>query len=264
MSELVKSVSIENMINQRAAVVERVMAALDLLSEAQGIARAAHVGFPDFGIDQGYRRSSTGLGDRAALDKAVLREIDSAAWKYLMDESGLRSFMDSKARAEWDSGLREGVVPELTVDTVASTFAGLYGARGDMFERGVIECFKSLSWTYKTNLPQKFGKRLIMQNLHSGGYCSVYGKMDKLDDLMRVMCVADGKPEPDYRSGTSNLISAGLRESKGWPKFVENEMMSLKLFKNGNGHITFKRPELVNKLNLIIAKHYPGALPAPK
>jgi len=40
--------------------------------------------------------------------------------------------------------------------------------------------------------------------------------------------------------------------------------MDIRTFKNGNGHATFTRPDLVERMNLIIAKHYPGALPAPK
>lgn len=45
---------------------------------------------------------------------------------------------------------------------------------------------------------------------------------------------------------------------------VENEYLQIRVYKNGNGHVTFKRPELVDRMNLIIAKHFPGALPAPK
>ena len=40
--------------------------------------------------------------------------------------------------------------------------------------------------------------------------------------------------------------------------------LDIRTFKNGNGHVTFTRPDLVERMNLIIAKHYPGALPAPK
>ena len=40
--------------------------------------------------------------------------------------------------------------------------------------------------------------------------------------------------------------------------------MSFRVFKNGNAAITFTRLDLVEKLNKIIAKHYPNALPAPK
>ncbi|ONZ24329.1 hypothetical protein A8F44_22135, partial [Burkholderia cenocepacia] len=34
----------------------------------------------------------------------------------------------------------------------------------------------------------------------------------------------------------------------------------LRWFKNGNGHLTFKRADLVDRMNLILAKHYPNAL----
>jgi hypothetical protein len=45
---------------------------------------------------------------------------------------------------------------------------------------------------------------------------------------------------------------------------AENDYVSIRTFMNGNGHVTFKRIDLVDKMNRIIAKHYPGALPAPK
>ncbi|EMK4811709.1 TPA: DUF4942 domain-containing protein, partial [Escherichia coli] len=32
-------------------------------------------------------------------------------------------------------------------------------------------------------------------------------------------------------------------------------------YQKGTVHIVFKRPDLVEKLNDIIARHYPGALP---
>lgn len=37
-------------------------------------------------------------------------------------------------------------------------------------------------------------------------------------------------------------------------------MFSIKYFQKGTAHITFKRAELVDKLNDIIAHHYPGTL----
>ncbi|TDE69201.1 DUF4942 domain-containing protein, partial [Escherichia sp. KCJ4928] len=40
----------------------------------------------------------------------------------------------------------------------------------------------------------------------------------------------------------------------------EDEMFSIRYFKKGSAHITFRKPELVDRLNDIIAKHYPGAL----
>ncbi|PZY94440.1 DUF4942 domain-containing protein, partial [Escherichia coli] len=40
----------------------------------------------------------------------------------------------------------------------------------------------------------------------------------------------------------------------------EDEMFSIRYFKKGSAHITFRKPELVDRLNDIIAKHYPDML----
>ncbi|WP_407510649.1 hypothetical protein [Ralstonia sp. GP101] len=84
MSDLVKSVSIANLASQRAAVVERVRQALDLLGEAQKLASGAPIGFPRLVIDSSYSRRGTVCvtGDYAKRDEAetcILHTIDAGA-----------------------------------------------------------------------------------------------------------------------------------------------------------------------------------------
>lgn len=281
-TDIVPSVSITNLVRQRAAVLERLGQAFDLIQEAADIATEARIGMPDLSISTGYSHHHSGrriararLGtdragaryerdgeDRTELDKMARLGVDMAAWQYLMHESGLRSLMDAAAREKWDKAIAAGDIPELTEPNIRSTFKMLHDSRGEMFERGVIATFKALAWCYKTNLPQKFGTRIVMRYI-TGAY---YGdrKADELDDLQRVLAVLDGKPEPDHRNGVRAALSrVGIRynDPRG---SCETEYLHIRTFKNGNGHITFKRPDLVEQMNRIIAKHYPGALPAPK
>jgi hypothetical protein len=58
-TDLVKSISIANLANQRVAVVERIRSALDLLAEAERLARAVHLGLPRLVIDNSYSRRGT-------------------------------------------------------------------------------------------------------------------------------------------------------------------------------------------------------------
>ncbi|MGX2042327.1 DUF4942 domain-containing protein (plasmid) [Methylocaldum sp. MU1018] len=262
MSQLIKSVSIENMVNQREAVVERIQQALELLGEAEKIANAAHIGFPRLVIDNGYslrgRAAVTGpYANRSEAEACMIRTVDAEAWKYLMNESGLRTFMDAAAREKWDKQIAEGDIPELTTGNVKATFGQLYNARGDMFERGVLECFRRLSWDYRTNQPFKFGKRIIVSYLFTNGTPN-HRVTDELDDLMRVFHVLDGKPEADHRQGMYSLIWTAWRERR--ESEVENDYLSVKWFKKGTGHVIFKRLDLVDQMNRILAKHYPGAL----
>lgn len=292
--ELVPSVSIANMVNQRAAVMMKINSAAELMREAALLASAAHLGMPRVTISIGYSRgysSECALSDaylgadragntheykaleRADSDRLIRLGVDSAAWQYLMHESGMRSLMDATARAKWDKAISEGDIPELTEANVRSTFGMLRDSRGEIFERGVIAVFKGLGWCYKTNLPQKFGKRIVigyMRNSVSagkwGGGSGSLGHVshqgcDKIDDLTRVFHVLDGKPEPDHRVGWYGRLMACNKVSD---PDAADDYLSIRSFRNGNGHVTFKRFDLVDKMNLIIAKHYPGALPAPK
>lgn len=59
----------------------------------------------------------------------------------------------------------------------------------DVFERGIINVFKGLSWDYKTNSPCSFGKKIIINNLvthNRWGFSLNWGwRRDQLADLER-------------------------------------------------------------------------------
>jgi hypothetical protein len=194
----------------------------------------------------------------------LIKELDGRAWEYLLEQSGLKSFLDADARAKWSKAIEANDYPPLTRENIHATFRALYDTRGDMFERGVVEIFRSLSWDYRTNSPRKFGKRLILRYaVHvwkDGSFGGPESRAtDRLDDLLRVMSVLDGKPEPDYRQRSYTRLC-----EQGWPKtsqVADLGYLSLRGFKNGNGHVTFVRLDLVDKLNEILAKHHPNALP---
>ena len=265
-TEVVPSVSIENMVNMRAAAIERCMNAVKLLREAQEIIRTAKLGEVRIEMKTSERSDSSIFENDAP--ELIRQEIDRGAWRYLMNESGMRTFMDATARKAWDEQLYKGVVPELTLENIEATFKTLHAQRGDMFERGVIACFQRLSWDYKTNQPFKFGKRIIL-----GYLFSVYGSgpsrwlslnhrsCDELDDLLRVFRVLDGKPQPDHRQGTWQKISEAERDKKDE---CDMEYFHVRWFRKGSGHLTFKRLDLVDRLNAILAKHYPRALAADR
>jgi hypothetical protein len=268
-TELVRSVSIANLVNQREAVRVALTKARQALLDVDAVVKAID---GDSGRTRHYMTAAslvTTRGNsycfRLLEDEGIaagMRDFDAAAWQYLMHGSGLRSLMDATAREAWDKAIDKSEHPELTATTIETTFREQHASRGDMFERGVIQCFRQLSWNYKTNLPQKFGKRIVLTSI-TGYHC--HKRSDELDDLLRVMHILDGKPEPDHRSGSTYALmaKAGLTYSNRQGT-VETDYIRLRSFKNCNGHVTFKRLDLVDKMNSIIARHYPGALPEPK
>lgn len=255
---LIPSISLEALLAKRDAVAYRIRAVLKAATEIQELLEP---------IEHTGLQARFFMADHRAFDGAedaekMVRHVDAGMWDHLLKLSGLWQLMDATARNEWRSNIDKANVPELTPENVAATFKALNDGRALMFERGVIAVFRKLSWHYKTNNPVKLGKRLVINGVVDGWGGWQYARpsfagTNHLDDLLRVMHVLDGKPEPAV--GAYRALDA-----VGWPKkeatTVLHEMIAIRGFKNGNGHLTFLRMDLVDKMNAIIAKHYPNAL----
>ncbi len=272
MNEIVPSISIQNLVNQREGVAALLRQGIAALREASQLAVVGGMGFPDINIEYRGDRASNiamcGGADKPERPEEIITKIlamvDAGAWRNLMDASGLRTFMDSTARNEWDVKVRECRVPSLTWENIEATFLAMHANRGAMFESGVVGVFRKLSWDYKTNQPFKFGKRIILQRLFtcygSGSKVTLSlnsRNVNDLDDLDRVFHILDGKPEPDHRIGWDHKISTSERRKD---RQCSGEYFDMKWFLKGTGHVVFKRPDLVNGLNLILARHFPDAL----
>lgn len=264
---LIPSLSIANLLQQRDRVIELLESALTQIRQAYDIAQAARLGFPDISVSRdwgGHGRPITGDSANFTERRELCQTcIDAEGWETLLNDSGLRSVMSAAKRQDVDESIRNHKVLALTRETIVATFRTFHESRLEMFEQGVIDCFRKLSWDYKTNLLQKFGKRIIVTYLTSYSTGN-FPTCDQLDDLLRVFHVCDGKPEADHRRSTYHLVSQVMRERQQWPTTCANEYFSIRLFRNGNGHVTFTRSDLVQRLNAILAKHFPDALPALK
>lgn len=86
---LLRSLSLENLVRQREAVLERLNQAITLVREAYAIASAAHLGAPRIGIHH-LSRHPTDFTDDDATETAR-QQVDFGGWDYLMSESGLIS-----------------------------------------------------------------------------------------------------------------------------------------------------------------------------
>jgi hypothetical protein len=71
----------------------------------------------------------------------------------------------------------------------------------------------------------------------------------------------DGKPVPENRHDLAVSLDTHIDKQRSSAVF-EDDYVSIRYFQKGSAHITFKRPDLIEKMNDIIARHYPGARPA--
>ncbi|MGG6186897.1 DUF4942 domain-containing protein [Pantoea allii] len=142
-------------------------------------------------------------------------------------------------------------------------FLYLNQRKAEVFERGIINVFKGLSWNYKSNSPCKFGEKVIVDGLvqyDRWGFHFRHGRRrEQLSDLDRMLNLLDGKPVPENRNDLAVRLDAHI--SRQHASVFEDTYVEIRYFQKGTGHIIFKRPDLVEEMNDIIARHYPGALP---
>lgn len=182
---------------------------------------------------------------------AITCNIDRSIWRDLMLKSGMMALMDAQARNQWHKNLEEGDLPAISELNILSTFEQLHLNKMEVFERGIINVFKGLSWDYKN---------LVTHN--RWGFILNWGwRRDQLADLERMLFLLDGKPIPDNRSDVTIRLMDHIRDNPSKDVY-EDEFFSIRYFQKGTAHITFKRCDLTEKMNDIVVKHYPGMLAA--
>ena len=265
-TDVICSTSIERIVTGRNAALTRIESLIRELDDISILTRDIGGGTAqEWGMREGHRYDCwfTEKTDKAM--KAITRNIDRRIWRELMNKSGMLSLMDAQARDEWHKSLDKDDIPAISEDNILSTFRQLHQIKEEVFERGVINVFKNLSWDYKTNNPCYFGKKIIVNNLvkyDKWGYSLSWGwRRDQLADLERMLFLLDGKTIPDNRHDVTIRLMDFIRDNPRQQVF-EDDLFNVHFFQKGSGHITFKCMDLVEKMNDIIAKHYPGMLAA--
>jgi len=227
---------------------------------AQHAYGAAHFTLSDRSELTAYKRLFEGIDAVASL-KAYRQQVDARVWMNLLALTGMESMMDRTAKDELYKQLC-GDVPEVTEDTVWSTFDSLAGQAKLIFQRGLARAFIDLDRRFRSHDGFKIGSRIILTRVFDdwGSWSHWNGTRDTICDVERVFAVLDGnKPNP------RGLIAA-IDDSRGGrygkrQSYMESEYFRIRTFQNGNAHLWFTRDELVEKANLLLAEYYGEVLP---
>ncbi|CAI0697627.1 TPA: DUF4942 domain-containing protein [Serratia fonticola] len=264
-TEVICSTSIERIVTGRNAAQAQIEALIHQLEDISAITNSIGGGIArDWAMRQEFRCGCWLMEKAETAMPVITRNLDRYIWQDLMKKSGMLSVMDAQARDQWYRNLESKDLPAISEESIYSTFEQLHRDKGEVFERGVINVFKSLSWHYKTNSPCRFGKKVIVTNLVSynqwGFTLNHSYRRDQLADLERMLHLLDGKPLPDNRSDLTTRLYEHIRANPQMAKVYEDEYFSIKYFMKGSAHLTFRKQGLVEKMNDIVAKHFPGML----
>lgn len=263
--DVICSTSIDRIVTVRQNALQQIEGVIHQIAEISRLTQSIDGGqATDWSCEPGRRYDCWLLQPIAKAMPVITRNIDREIWCNLMQKSGMISLMDGQARSEWHQNLEDNKFPEISEANILTTFKQLHDTRADVFERGVVNVFKSLSWNYRTNSPCRFDRKIIVDGLVrydkrwrfslSSGY-----RRNQLVDLERMLHLLDGKPVPDNRTDIACRLSDHIHQEPNSQSF-DDTYVSIRYFQKGSAHVTFKRPDLMEKMNDIIAKHYPGML----
>lgn len=262
-TDVICSTSIERIVTGRNAALAEIETLIQQLDDISALTSSVGGGKSnEWGIRQ-HRYDCWLMDKPETAIKAITQNIDRSIWKDLMNKSGMLALMDAQARDEWYNSLEKDDIPAVSEENILSTFEQLHQSKAEVFERGIINVFKGLSWDYKSNSPCKFGKKIIVDGLvqyDRWGFHFRHGRRrEQLADLDRMLNLLDGKPVPENRNDLSVRLDAHI--CKQHASVYEDEYVEIRYFQKGTGHIIFKRSDLIDKMNGIVARYFPATLP---
>ncbi|NIL26892.1 DUF4942 domain-containing protein [Yersinia massiliensis] len=265
-TDVICSTSIERIITMRNTALVQIDALIHQLEDISAITSSIGGGIAkDWAMRQDFRTGCWFMEKAETAMKVITCNLDRGIWRDLMKKSGMLSLMDAQARDQWYRNLEGDNIPAISEESIYSTFEQLHRDKDNVFERGVINVFKSLSWDYKSNHPCKFGKKIIVNNLVSytqwGFTLNHNYRRDQLADLERMLFLLEGKAIPDNRGDVTTRLYEHMSANRQMTKVYEDDYFAIKYFMKGSAHLTFRKPGLMDKMNDIIAKHYPSVLP---
>jgi len=235
-----------------------------LAGEAQEDAACAHKGTPFYLNDRSegdtYRRIFQEFDPEKSA--AIYREhLDACIWMHILKRTGMSDLMDKSAKEELYKDLC-GEVPEVSEENAYETFDRLRGEANLIFQRGLARAFGDLDRRFKSHNGFSIGSRIILTHVFDawGGF-NDYSRMgDTMADIERVFAVLDG--QPPQPGGLSRAVEQD--RGHGWDprqSCTETTYFRIRGFKNGNAHVWFKRDDLVEKANEVLADYYGEVLP---
>lgn len=210
------------------------------------------------GNGESGRWSAPSVDRLFALDGAI-GSLNSRFWAEAMSLTDVYDCMPQKRRDEWQTAIREKTTPDFTEDAVRSTFVDLLNSRDLFLAERVDGIFRGLSGEHVTNAPEAFGKRMIIAGALTEYHTTGTNACGLINDLRCVIAKFMGRDEPRW-DASSSLIRE-LRNNWGQWTMVDGGALRIRLYKKGTAHMEV-HPEMAWRLNCVLAKLHPLAIPA--
>ncbi|WP_226668987.1 DUF4942 domain-containing protein [Microbulbifer aggregans] len=189
--------------------------------------------------------------------------LDQGCWKELLQRSKLGLVMNARQLDQVRDEIAKST-QECTREVAMATFMDLVDRRYETFREGLVEVFKTLSRNYRSHSVFRVNKRIILDNALWGIGWNCYRQRDRFHDLWSYCCLLDGVDPTGFNPDETPAAQLTHHLKRGQREYVF-EYFRVKTYENGNLHIWMdQRPDLLERINALIAEHYGTTLPQEK
>jgi len=265
---LIQRATIDEIVGNRNLAIEKFSIAMAAMDEAFAVASKAAGGL-GFYVDREKSQQAFSSYDRGHVDflEYLRKQTDRTIWSHLVNGYGFDKLMDRQAHEEFRAQLDKDP-PEVSVETAEATIATLVGDAEKIFRRGIANAFSKLDRRFRSHDGFKIGERVVLSSAFDDfGMWNHHSRHDDtIRDIERTFMRLDGKEMPEHRyAGIIGVIDDEKKRHTSLSRSaweVDNEYFRVKAFKNGNCHIWFKRDDLLERINKLLAEHYGAVLGA--
>ena len=191
-----------------------------------------------------------------------IRKIRKVFWRYACNKLQLYNLMSEKKRHEFDKQMENDELPEFTPENVHSTFQMLIDNVPSLIEdtiKEAFEIFRPHNSGHKTNTEFAVGKRVILTSMIDTFMFQGKRTSPSLnyhyDQRLRIMdnafSLMDGKGPIKYPSDSITILKEAINNRQ--PE-CETTYFKYRWHMNGTLHISFKRMDLVQRMNEVGGK----------
>ena len=243
--ELIKRTTLVEMVTTWNAAQENIKKAFDLLTETKERLTAV---FGDYTFESRHLDS---------LDaERTIADCHRRAWKEIVQKTEMRRLLSIKRAKELDEHLDEDELPPITEEEIIKMLKSAVSNAGTFSEEMIVEVFHYLrphESGYKTNakIAAALGNKVILgwgvEQRFSSGFNVNYHRQDEIRAVDNVFHALDGKGFSKSYYGDLHDAIEKSPDGQG-----ETEYFRFKCYHNHNLHLEFKRPDLVQRMNVIV------------
>jgi hypothetical protein len=260
-TELVRRETIETLCNAHHDAIQEFTEAGALIARGLERINAAQIGCGYSGLHHWPHNYTPGdLADPEGMKK-LQTEMQRAAWRVIVDLTGIKNLVSVAQCREIEDALHgngPSTMPELTPENVYGWIAALGDQLPAMLKASIKEVFDFLRPRHsdlKTNSQYEIGRRVIVRWLAYPDKWTKhpqtrYDSEKEVKAVDNVFHLLDGKGPVKFPCDLWTAMKAS-EQRRDCPLMAETEYFRVKGYLNGNCHLEFLRPDLLQELNEI-------------